>query len=161
MNAFQELATVLIEKQLHISAAESCTGGLFISSLIDHPGTSSVVDTSLITYSAASKIRFVGVDKGVIEKYGLVSENTAAQMAQGVSELTGADIGIGITGNAGPAVCDEDQSVGTVCFGFYYKGNTYTATEKFNGMDRNEVRKAACEFAAERITALIRQGGDK
>lgn len=160
MDIFSELVELLIENKYHISAAESCTGGMFISSVIDFPGTSAIVDRSFVTYSAEAKTELVGVPAEVIDTYGLVSEKVAFYMAKGVAQVSGSEIGIGITGNAGPSSCDEDKTVGTVCFGISIKGETVTFTRKFEGQDRTGVRRCACNFAAEKTVELLKNKGN-
>lgn len=148
---FEELVKLLKEKQLHLSAAESCTGGLFMSSVIDIPGTSSIVDGSFVTYSAEMKTALVGVDPGIIEKYGVVSEEVAAEMAQGAAARTFSQAAVGITGNAGPTLGDVDKELGMVCFAAYLNGVIVTDTCYFEQMTRTEVRRAAAEHAAKML----------
>lgn len=160
MDIFSELVELLKENKYHISAAESCTGGMFISSVIEYPGTSAIVDRSFITYSAAAKTELVGVPADIIADCGLVSEKVAFYMAKGAAQISNSEIGIGITGNAGPSSCDEDKTVGTVCFGICINGATFTFTQNFGKCDRTEVRRKACRFAAEKTVELIKQKGN-
>ncbi len=108
---------LLRERALTIALAESCTGGLLSSRLTDVPGSSDYLLESLVTYSNRSKIRDLGVSAADIEAYGAVSDPVARQMAEGVRTRNGADIGVAITGVAGPGGGTEAKPVGTVYVG--------------------------------------------
>ena len=120
----EDLASVvgrkLLERKLTISAAESCTGGMFAAALTDIPGISAVFDRSLVTYSNEAKMSELGVRAETLEKYGAVSEETALEMAEGVRRVSGSDIGISVTGIAGPGGGTDAKPVGTVYIGFVY-----------------------------------------
>ncbi len=105
---------MLLNGNLTISIAESCTGGSLSSKLTDIPGISQVFDRAFITYSNRSKIENLGVKAKTIEKYGAVSKETAFEMATGVLSVSGSDIGFAITGVAGPGGGTEDKPVGLV-----------------------------------------------
>lgn len=82
--------------------AESCTGGLLAAKLTDVPGISEVFDRAVVTYSNRSKMEQLGVRQETLERYGAVSEETAVEMAVGIRNVSGTDIGISVTGIAGP-----------------------------------------------------------
>ena len=107
----------LMSSGLTIAAAESCTGGMFGAALTDIAGISAVFDRSLVTYSNQAKIDELGVKPETLEKYGAVSEETAIEMADGVRLKSGTDIGISVTGIAGPGGETEDKHVGLVYVG--------------------------------------------
>lgn len=155
MTSAEQLVELLIKKALKISAAESCTGGMLISKLIDIPGTSEIIGASYITYSDEAKINTVGVKAETIEKFGVVSENTALEMAVGAMKTAGSDIGVGITGFAGPFEDDNDPDAGKVCFGFSVKGKTVTATKHFGNIGRNAVRELSCIYTIDTLIKLI------
>ena len=117
----EELSEVVVrilrEKGLTISAAESCTGGLFASAITDVPGASEVLYASYVTYSAQSKIDELGVSAGTIEKYGVVSRETAEAMAMGARKRSGADIAVSVTGFAGPDA-DPGHDAGEAYIGY-------------------------------------------
>ncbi len=106
---------LLQDKGVTIALAESCTGGLLSSRLTDVPGSSGYLLESLVAYSNEAKIRDLGVSAADIEAHGAVSETVAAQMAEGVRRLSGADIGVATTGIAGPGGGTQEKPVGTVC----------------------------------------------
>ena len=105
---------LLQDREMTISTAESCTGGLIAARLIDVPGSSAYVDGGVVAYSNELKIKVLGVDAGLIEKHGAVSQETAEAMAKGVLNLTSSDIGLAVTGIAGPDGATPDKPVGLV-----------------------------------------------
>jgi nicotinamide-nucleotide amidase len=110
----QVLGTQLRERGLTIAAAESCTGGLLMSRLTDVPGSSAYVVGGAVAYSNALKTLLASVPAGLIAAHGAVSEPVAVALAEGIRERTGADIGVGITGIAGPDGGTPEKPVGTV-----------------------------------------------
>ena len=111
------IGNILMSRNITIAAAESCTGGLFGASLTDVPGISAVFDRSLVTYSNQAKMDELGVKAETLEKYGAVSEQTAIEMAEGVRLKAGTDIGVSVTGIAGPDGGTEEKHVGLVYIG--------------------------------------------
>ncbi len=111
------VGNILMSRNITIAAAESCTGGLFGASLTDVPGVSAVFDRSLVTYSNQAKMDELGVKAETLEKYGAVSEQTAIEMAEGVRLKAGTDIGVSVTGIAGPDGGTEEKPVGLVYIG--------------------------------------------
>jgi len=116
------VAQMLIEKKLTIATAESCTGGLLAGKLINYPGISAVFMEGAVTYSNESKMKRLGVRKETLEKFGAVSEQTACEMAQGIARNAGTDIGLSVTGIAGPDGGTDQKPVGLVYVGLYIKG---------------------------------------
>ena len=104
----------LTEKGWTLAVAESCTGGLVTDRLTDIPGSSSFLERGVVTYSNAAKTELPGVPADVLEQHGAVSEQTARLMAQGVRALARTDLGLAITGIAGPAGGTDQKPVGTV-----------------------------------------------
>lgn len=111
---FQVVGKKLMDANISISSAESCTGGLFAKTLTDIPGISSVFDRSLVTYSNRAKIEELDVRPDTIEKYGAVSENTAVEMAEGLKKISGSRLSISVTGIAGPYGSTDDKPLGLV-----------------------------------------------
>ncbi|GIM30585.1 putative competence-damage inducible protein [Clostridium polyendosporum] len=130
---------MLIQKKLTIATAESCTGGLLASTLINYPGISEIFVEGIVTYSNEAKIKRLGVKKETIESYGAVSEQTAKEMAEGIAKTSSADIGISITGIAGPGGGSEEKPVGLVYVGLYIKGQVKVKEFNFQG-DRQKIR---------------------
>lgn len=115
------LVDKLHEKKLTLSAAESCTGGLIAKRITDIAGCSDVFFGGCVTYTNEVKQKLLGVSAETLEKFGAVSSETAVEMARGVRECTGSDIGISATGIAGPTGGTEDTPVGTVFLGLSTK----------------------------------------
>lgn len=141
-----QLINKLIENKLHISTAESCTGGLLSALLTQVPGASEALDECIVTYSNEAKMRELGVKKETLDAYGAVSEETAYEMCTGICRHTGADVGIGITGIAGPGGGTPEKPVGTVCIGVCTKEKIDISTQYFDG-DRDKIRSDSCRFA--------------
>ena len=93
-----DVVNMLIERNLHISSAESCTGGLFSALITDVPGSSEIFDESIVTYSNEAKMIELGVKEETLRRFGAVSRQTAKEMAEGICAHTNADIGVAITG---------------------------------------------------------------
>lgn len=111
------VVNALIESKLTISTAESCTGGLIAKKITDVSGASAVYMGSCVTYANEAKVKLVGVKEETLKAYGAVSEQTAAEMAKGVREALGTDIGISTTGIAGPGGGTPEKPVGTIFVG--------------------------------------------
>ncbi len=116
----QVVADRLMEQGLTLSSAESCTGGMFASTMTDIPGISQCFDRSLVTYSNQAKMEELGVSAGTLEKFGAVSEETALEMVEGLKRVSGSDVCISVTGIAGPGGGSEEKPVGLVYIGFSY-----------------------------------------
>ena len=112
----EQVVELLKARELQIATAESCTGGLMASRLTEVPGSSDYVLGGIVAYENEVKVRTVGVDPATIERVGAVSEEVAVELADGACRQLGADVGIGITGIAGPGGGTPDKPVGTVCF---------------------------------------------
>jgi len=110
----EELYRLLLERSTTIATAESCSGGLLAHRLTNVPGASRVFLLGVVSYSNEAKARVLGVDAGVIKEKGAVNPEVAIQMAEGVRKLAGSDLGIGITGVAGPTGGTKEKPVGTV-----------------------------------------------
>ena len=121
----QVISDLLIQNNLTVSTAESCTSGLLASRLTDVPGSSQYFKGGSVCYSNELKINDIGVDKDLIERYGAVSEEVAESLAKNIAQKNNTDIGIGITGIAGPDGGTEKKPVGLVFVGIFYKNNLY------------------------------------
>jgi len=136
------LGEMLVNKKLTIATAESCTGGMVASSLINYPGISSVLMEGAVTYSNDAKINRLGVKAETLDKYGAVSSEVAAEMAIGIAKAAGTKIGISTTGIAGPDGGSEEKPVGLVYIGIYMNGQVKTEMLKLSG-DRQKIRERA------------------
>lgn len=138
-----------------IATAESCTGGLIAGAITEIAGSSAVLDRGFITYSNASKIEMLGVKPGTLDAVGAVSEDVAAEMAEGARRAAGVDIAVSVTGIAGPGG-SEFKPEGRVCFGLAMPQETQTETVEFGPIGRANVRAASVEHALTLILAALR-----
>lgn len=152
---YQSVVDKLIQKKYHISFAESCTGGMACAALVSIADASKVLDVSFVTYANEAKMKYLGVKDETIEQCGVVSEEVASQMAVGVAKEAGSEVGIGITGVAGPGGGTKDKPVGMVCFGFYVNGKVTTYTMQFGEIGRNEVRAKSVDFVYETLNSCL------
>lgn len=155
MESAEKLVNLLIEKKLHITTAESCTGGMVASRIVDVANASKVFNVAYVTYANEAKEKYLKVDSKTIEKYGVVSEEVTKQMALGALKEANADISIVTSGIAGPTGGTEYKPVGMVCFGVGIKGNAYTSTKYFGNIGRNKVRSMATEYIIDFALDLI------
>ncbi len=124
----------LIKRGLTLASAESCTGGLFAKRMTDVPGISAVFDRGFVTYSNDAKIEELGVSEETLKAHGAVSKETAVEMAKGAREFSGTDIGISVTGVAGPDGGTEEKPIGLAHICVAYKDKVYT--RKTDARDR-------------------------
>ncbi len=155
MTLEEQVVNKLIERGYRISFAESCTGGLCCGTLVNVPNASGVLDESYVTYANESKIKLVGVNAETIDSYGVVSEQVAREMAVGASKASGAEVGVGITGVAGPSGGTDKKSVGMVCFGFSINNKVISYTVQFGNLGRNTVRSKSVKFTLETLLDLL------
>ena len=142
MSDAKGLVELLRQRTLTVAAAESCTGGAFMAALVRVPGASEVLRGGVVAYSLDAKVKQLGVNLKTIERHGAVSEQVAAEMAVGVKKTLGADIGVGITGFAGPS----GERVGEICFAVSIGGQTFPMKKNFPGLSREEVIDASVNF---------------
>lgn len=135
-------------KELSVTTAESCTGGLLAGKILDVSGASAVYNEGYITYSNESKSKLIGVEESTLEKYGAVSKETAMEMAVGAALKANADMAIVTTGIAGPGGGSEDKPVGLVFIAVYLSGEVVYGKYLFEG-DRASVRNQAVKSAIE------------
>ena len=150
-----ELVQLLISNNYKISCAESCTGGMLASAIVDVADASKVLDMSFVTYASEAKTSLINVSNDTIDEYGVVSEEVAKEMAIGVARKANSNIGVGITGLAGPSGGTELKPVGMVCFGFAINDDTYTFTKYFGDLGRKNVRLESTKFVIEKLLELL------
>ncbi|MHA1490708.1 MAG: CinA family protein [Promethearchaeota archaeon] len=124
LKRIEQIINSFTEKKIQIAIAESCTGGYISHMITNISGASKVFERGIISYSNDAKIDVLKVDPKAIEKFGAVSEIVAKQMANNIRKFSKADIGIGITGIAGPTGGSEEKPVGLVFIGFSTKDKT-------------------------------------
>lgn len=150
-----ELGLLLSQKGLLIAIAESCTGGGLCQAITATSESSTWFDRGFITYSNQSKIDLLNVNPKTLEKYGAVSAETAAEMAEGALKNSKADITASITGIAGPSGGSPEKPVGTVWFGLAQKNKkTNVMLQHFAG-DRHQIQTSAIHFALQSLLTQI------
>ena len=155
MTIEEQVVNKLIGRGFRISFAESCTGGLCCGTLVNVSNASKVLDMSFVTYANEAKVELINVNPETIENYGVVSEQVAGEMCKGVAEKAHSEVGVGITGVAGPTGGTAKKPVGMVCFGFYVLGNMTTRTMQFGNIGRNEVRAKSVDFVFNTLAELL------
>ena len=133
-----------------LATAESCTGGGIGAALTAVAGASKVYVGGVVSYTNDVKMRVLGVEQAVLDKYGPVSAPVAGAMASGVRNLTQADVAVSVTGLAGPGGDDFGNPVGTVCIGYADKHQRLAKQYRFYG-DREEIREQAVRAALQLV----------
>ncbi len=133
----QVVACKLMDKGLSLSSAESCTGGMFASTMTDISGISQCFDRGLVTYSNQAKMEELGVRAETLEKFGAVSEETALEMVEGLQRVSSSDVCISVTGIAGPGGGTEEKPVGLVYIGFAYGDKKLCKKIQMRNVNRN------------------------
>lgn len=144
----EKIVLKLKEKGMHVTCAESCTGGMIASALVSVPGVSDVFDAGFVTYANSAKHKLLGVSKETLQVYGAVSPQVAQQMAEGAAKQAGAQASVAVTGIAGPDGGTIKKPVGLVYIGCSVNGNTVVTENHFKG-DRQEIRKQTVKAALE------------
>ena len=156
-NLQQVVVALLREQGKKVATAESCTAGLLSKRITDVPGSSSVFEMGVSAYSNDVKEDLLGIESTIIEQYGAVSPQTAAEMARAVRKLSKADIGMGITGIAGPGNDGTDKPVGLVYIALSDGADTYViqSPQPFSGADRDYIRYIASSAALNLIRLYL------
>jgi nicotinamide-nucleotide amidase len=146
----QEVARALGSSKLTIAVAESCTGGLICHRLTNISGSSDYLELGVVTYSNRSKIELLGVSQQVIHTHGAVSKACVLAMATGVKRLAGTDLGLSVSGIAGPTGGTPDKPVGTVHVGLASNQDVKCWDYLFAG-NRGEIKEQASQQALLKI----------
>jgi PncC family amidohydrolase len=146
MTPEEALGRLLREKGLTIGLAESCTGGLIASRITDVPGASGYFEAGIVTYSNRAKEAFLSVAREVLAAKGAVSSEVAKLMAEGVRKAVGTDLGLSVTGIAGPAGGTPEKPVGTVFMAFSAGEMVFVRHYLFEG-DRRSIKEQTSEAA--------------
>ncbi len=148
------LVDLLKQHNISLSLAESCTGGMLASRLVNVPGVSDVLDRGFITYSNHSKIQELGVSEETLAVHGAVSTQTALEMVEGLVHKTGTRAGIAITGIAGPDGGTEEKPVGLIYISASLDGKTECREIRLRG-DRDRIRNVACLNGMDLLRKMI------
>jgi nicotinamide-nucleotide amidase len=153
-NVEDRTAELLLKKNITIATAESLTGGMVASRLVNHPGISSVFKEGFVTYSNEAKINTLHVNKDTIKEYGAVSPETAKEMAYGASQAAGTEIGVSTTGIAGPDGGTPEKPVGLFYICVYYKDKYHIRKVNATG-SREIIRERASTTAIDMVRSCI------
>ncbi|MBW1676531.1 MAG: CinA family protein [Deltaproteobacteria bacterium] len=146
----QEVAGLLVSQKMTIAVAESCTGGLICHRLTNISGSSDYLERGVVTYSNRSKIELLGVPGQVIKEHGAVSEACVRAMATGIKRLAGTDLGLSVSGIAGPTGGTAEKPVGTVYMALAWNEDVECWKYLFGG-SRGEIKQKASEQALMQI----------
>tara|TARA_B100001175_G_C19352050_1_gene562836 strand:+ start:409 stop:879 length:471 start_codon:yes stop_codon:yes gene_type:complete len=150
-----KLVKKLIKKNLNISFAESCTGGLLSSSITSISGSSRVFSLGLVTYSNKAKINLLKIPKKIISKYGAVSSQCCLSMVKNLSKISKTNISISITGIAGPNGGTKLKPVGLIYIGVKKGNKIYIKEKRFKSKNRNTIQLLTVKEALIDILKLI------
>jgi nicotinamide-nucleotide amidase len=151
----QKLVKLLSKKNLKISFAESCTGGLLSSSITSISGSSKVFTIGLVTYSNQSKISLLKVNKKTILKHGAVSYETCLSMVKNLSKISKTNISVSVTGVAGPKGGTKQKPVGLVYIGIKRGNKTIIRKNLFKNKNRYSIQKSTVNQAHKMILNII------
>jgi PncC family amidohydrolase len=151
----KQIGAALRQRGLRLAAAESCTGGLVGHRITNIPGSSTYYVGSVTAYAYEAKVRLLNVNWETLEAHGAVSEEVVHEMAAGVRKTLAADIGIAISGIAGPGGGTEDKPVGLVCFGLSSTEGDWTECRHFDG-DRLAVKEQSADHILEILLKYLR-----
>lgn len=140
-----ELIRMLLDKKATVATAESCTGGMVAARLTSVSGASGAFKYGAVTYCNEAKNILLGVSTETLDEHGAISAETAKEMAEGIRKVMGADIGVSVTGNAGPGAAEE-KPVGLVFVGVSSEKYSAVLKNHFEG-DRVSVREQAADAA--------------
>ena len=140
----EQIISRLVEKNITISTAESCTGGSLGRIITSVAGVSSIYGYGFITYANEAKEKILGVKHETLQKYGAVSPETAYEMAIGAKKVSGSDIAVSVTGIAGPGGGTSEKPVGLVYIAFACEDGCFVKKLNLSGT-REEIRKQTCD----------------
>lgn len=158
-NYAKKTVQALLERNLKIATAESCTGGLTAKLITDISGASAVFECGVVSYANRIKESLLGVRGETLRQYGAVSEQTVREMAVGVQKLSGADVTVAISGIAGPESDGTDKPVGLIWIAVFYENTIFTKklNNRFSVNIRENNRNAAANEALKLVYEVILQ----
>jgi nicotinamide-nucleotide amidase len=156
------VARLLRERGLRLALAESCTGGKIAALITDVPGSSEIFDCGVVSYSNQVKNLLLGVREQTLEAHGAVSKNTAFEMANGIRNLSGSDLGLGVTGIAGPSGGSDEKPVGLVYIALADGQSTWIKELRLGThRDRAAVRNQSAVTALDMVRRYLEQRREK
>ena len=157
MTSAEFIVHTLTERGLTIACAETLTSGGITQALIRVPGSSRVLGLGVVAYSDQAKVEILGADPETIWQYGAVSEETARETAERIAAVAHADLGLAVTGVAGPGGGSPEKPVGMVCFALKTPGETITRTCHFGDLGRDAIMDRSVQTALELVEEYIKQ----
>ncbi|WP_305968207.1 MULTISPECIES: CinA family protein [unclassified Mameliella] len=154
MSTAKQIIEKAAERNLKITTAESCTGGMVSAALTDIAGSSAAFERGFVTYSNDAKAEMLGVLPATLDVHGAVSEEVVREMALGARTAARADVAVAISGIAGPGG-SEFKPEGRVCYGLANANGVTTQTIEYGAIGRAEVRAAATQHALELILSAL------
>lgn len=154
MSVAAQILDLARKKNVMITCAESCTGGMVAAALTDLPGSSAIFERGFVTYTNSAKRQMLGVSEATLQAHGAVSEPVAGEMAIGALAKSDAQIAVSITGIAGPGA-SEHKPEGRVCFGLAAGADVHCETVEFGALGRESVRVGARDHALALILNAI------
>ncbi len=154
MYSYSKIIERLLKKNISISVAESCSGGLIANTLVKHNGISKIFSVGLVCYSNNSKIKYLSVSKKNLDKFGAVSSNVAEEMINNLYKKEKTKITISTTGIAGPGGGSKIKPVGLVYIGIKFRNNNFIFKKIFKG-DRLNIQRKTRNFIFKKIEELI------
>lgn len=158
-NAAEKAVAALKARGLTVGCAESCTGGMLAGAITAVSGASDVFECGVVSYSERIKTRLLNMTQEFIDTYGVVSAEVARSMAKGIMSLSGCDVGVGITGIAGPSGGTDEQPVGTIYVSIIYNDKEITRNlelYKLGDLDRSQNRILAVSYALKGIEDILK-----
>lgn len=152
----KSVADILKKKGFTMTCAESCTGGLIASRVVNVPGVSEVFKAGFVTYANEAKQKLLGVREETLIQFGAVSRQTAEEMVRGAAKAAEADVAISVTGIAGPDGGTKEKPVGLVYIGCYVRGDVLVKEYHFDG-DRMQVRQSSAEAALKQLLVCLQE----
>ena len=154
MSSYKIVIKKLLKRNITISIAESCTGGILSSKFISEAGISKIFNMGLITYSNKAKANLLKISQHQIKKYGSVSHQTAMLMVKNLQNLSKSKLCISTTGIAGPSGGTKIKPVGLIFFGIHYKNKITVFQKKFKG-SRSQIQHKTIEAIFIALEKLI------
>ena len=155
----QALGALLLERNMKLATAESCTGGLVGEILTERGGSSEFYAGGIVAYENSVKEQVLGVPAAMLAQYGAVSPEVARAMAEGALRVVGANVAVAFTGIAGPGGGTPEKPVGTVCYAVATRDGTVDRQMVFPG-SRTQVRQLAAFAGLALVRSVLRRGLD-
>ncbi len=153
-----ELGSLLVKSGKKLATAESCTGGGIAALMTEIPGSSAWFDSAIVSYSNQAKHKLLGVPDEIIEQHGAVSEEVVLLMVSGLLNVTNAEVGVAVTGIAGPDGGSVEKPVGTVWIAWQFSGDKpFSQCFKFGG-NRSKVRNQTIITALNKLSQYLTHG---